>query len=183
MRMLFWILAAAALVLLLYWLGGLRNGRVHAGELAPDFSLPGQDGRLHALADYRGHWLVLYFYPKDDTPGCTREACAFRDGLVELGQLDARVVGVSVDDADSHRAFAERHGLPFPLLSDTSGEVAARYGALWALGPLKFARRHSFLIDPQGRLRRIYRRVDPDRHFRELVEGLKTLQRGERSST
>ncbi len=183
MRALPWMLAALALLGLLYWLGGLRNGRVQAGEPAPGFSLPGQDGRMHALADYRGHWLVLYFYPRDDTPGCTREACAFRDGLAELGALGARVVGVSLDDPVSHRAFAERHGLPFPLLADGRGEVAARYGALWALGPLRFARRHSFLVDPQGRLRRIYRRVDPDRHFRQLVEDLRTLQRGERNST
>ncbi|HEX5538334.1 MAG TPA: peroxiredoxin, partial [Methylophilaceae bacterium] len=112
-----------------------------AGQAAPAFSLPDQTGQQHSLSDYRGSWVVLYFYPKDDTPGCTKEACSFRDDLFKLEKLGAKVVGVSVDDSDSHAAFARKYHLPFPLLADKQGKIADSYGALRNFGIVKFAKR------------------------------------------
>jgi peroxiredoxin Q/BCP len=153
----------------------------HAGEVpkagapAPTFTLPDQDGKSHGLGDYRGQWVVLYFYPKDDTPGCTREACSFRDDLQQLTAMGAQVVGVSVDDSDSHAEFARKYHLPFPLLADRNGEVAACYGALLDLGLLKFAKRYTFLIDPQGNVARVYLKVDTSRHSAEIIADLAAM--------
>lgn len=154
----------------------------HAAELAlddpaPAFTLKDQAGQAHALADYRGHWLVLYFYPKDDTPGCTTEACSFRDDIPQLRALGVQILGVSVDDSESHARFAEKYHLPFPLLADTSGEVATAYDSLWSLGPLRFARRNTFIIDPQGRIAKIYRSVKPAGHSREIQHDIQELQK------
>ncbi len=145
------------------------------GQPAPAFSLPDQAQRMHALKDYAGLWVVLYFYPKDDTPGCTREACSFRDDLAQLEKLGAKVVGVSVDDSDSHARFAEKYHLPFPLLADKDGKTAERYGALNNFGIIKIARRYTFLIDPQGRIAKSYLSVDTSRHSQEIIEDLKKL--------
>jgi peroxiredoxin Q/BCP len=145
------------------------------GEAAPDFNLSDQDGESHQLKDFAGKWLVLYFYPKDDTPGCTQEACAFRDDLSKLSKLGAQVVGISVDDGASHAEFAKKYHLPFPLLADTSGEVAARYGALMDLVVFKIAKRYTFLIDPQGRVAKVYLKVETSRHSTEIIEDLKQL--------
>jgi peroxiredoxin Q/BCP len=153
-----------------------RDDALRPGQAAPDFTLPDASGEPHPLSAYRGTWLVLYFYPRDDTPGCTREACEFRDGYLEIRALDARVLGVSLDDGDSHAEFVEKYHLPFPLLSDKDGAVARQYGALWSLGPVRFARRHSLLIDPQGKLAKIYRKVDPATHTREILQDLQTLR-------
>ncbi len=164
----------AALVLVLYRRG--RAGELpKAGEAAPDFDLPDQNGLPHSLKAYAGKWLVLYFYPKDDTPGCTREACGFRDDLHTLEALGGQVVGVSVDGSDSHAAFARKYHLPFTLLADDTGEVAARYGALMDVGVLRFARRYTFLIDPQGRVAKAYVNVEASRHSQEVIEDLKQL--------
>ncbi len=146
-----------------------------AGESAPDFNLPDQDGKSHQLHDFAGKWLVLYFYPRDDTPGCTQEACAFRDDLHKLTALGAQVVGISVDDSASHAEFAKKYHLPFPLLADKSTEVAARYGALMNLGLFKYARRYTFLIDPQGKIAKVYQKVETSRHSTEIIEDLKQL--------
>lgn len=153
-----------------------RDDALRPGQAAPDFTLPDASGEPHPLSAYRGTWLVLYFYPRDDTPGCTREACEFRDGYLEIRALGARVLGVSLDDGDSHAEFVEKYRLPFPLLSDKDGAVARQYGALWSLGPVRFARRHSLLIDPQGKLAKIYRKVDPATHTREILQDLQTLR-------
>ncbi len=147
------------------------------GTMAPDFSLPDQDGVTRTLSAYRNHWVVLYFYPKDDTPGCTTEACRFRDDYVAATKLGAEVLGVSVDNRDSHAEFAKKYHLPFPLLADTGGKVAREYGALWSLGFIRFARRHTFIIDPAGRIAKIYRNVSPKTHSREVIEELKTLEK------
>ena len=146
------------------------------GEPAPDFELPDQHGKLRKLAEWRGKWVVLYFYPKDDTPGCTTEACTFRDDWQQLQALDAQVVGISVDSSDSHKAFAEKYHLPFPLLADTTAEVAARYGALSNWGVFKFAKRYTFLIDPQGRISKTYRSVNAARHSAEILADLQQLK-------
>ena len=145
------------------------------GDPAPGFTLEDQDGSQRALEDYRGRWVVLYFYPRDDTPGCTTEACRFRDDVHRLRDLGVTVLGVSLDDTVSHQAFAEKYHLPFPLLSDPKGRVAKAYGSLFGLGPLRFARRHTFLIDPQGRIAKIYRDVDPKTHSEEVIADLKAL--------
>ncbi len=145
------------------------------GATAPDFSLHDQQGAVRKLSDFRGKWLVLYFYPKDETPGCTTEACSFRDGQALISALGAQVVGVSIDDSSSHSAFAENHQLPFPLLADTDGAVAARYGSLsdWKL--MKFAKRQTFLIDPDGVVRKTYLKVDPDTHAAQVLADLHTF--------
>ena len=167
----------AGLVLLISLLRAqARDDTLRPGQPAPEFSLPDASGEPHALSAYRGTWLVLYFYPRDDTPGCTREACEFRDGYLEIRGLGARVVGVSLDDAGSHAGFAEKYRLPFPLLSDKDATVARQYGSLWSLGPVRFAKRHSFLIDPQGKLAKIYRKVDPATHTRQILQDLQALQ-------
>jgi peroxiredoxin Q/BCP len=148
-----------------------------AGEPAPDFSLPDQDGRNRSLSEFRGKWLVLYFYPKDDTPGCTRQACTFRDDRQKLAALGAEVVGVSVDDVESHLDFAKEYRLPFPLLADAGGVVAARYGSLRDLGLVKFARRNTFLIDPQGRIAMVYLSASPAGNAQQVLGDLQRLKR------
>ena len=147
------------------------------GDKAPDFSLPDQAGTTHRLTDYRGSWLLLYFYPKDDTPGCTTEACQFRDHITVLNALGVKIVGVSLDDQASHAAFADKHELPFALLADAGGSVTASYDALRDLLVAQFAKRYSFLIDPQGMIAKRYLDVDPDRHASEVAGDVKNLQK------
>ena len=173
-----WLLLAALVALgLVVWRSASHAaGDLPAvGALAPDFSLPDQHGKLRAPGDFRGKWLVLYFYPKDDTPGCTEEACTFRDDLHKLAALGAEVVGVSVDDTNSHQAFAKKYNLPFPLLADDKGVVAARYGSLRDFGLLKFARRNTFLIDPQGKVAKVYLSASTSRNSQEVIDDLKKL--------
>ena len=146
------------------------------GSPAPDFSLVDQSGETRTLSSYRSRWVVLYFYPKDDTPGCTTEACQFRDDYASVQKLGAEILGVSIDNRDSHAAFSKKFSLPFPLLADTDGRVAKQYGALWGVWPLKFARRHTFLINSQGSIAKVYREVDPVTHSREIIADLKALQ-------
>ena len=156
--------------------GGAQAAMLETGQAAPDFALPDQDGKARKLADWRGKWLVLYFYPKNDTPGCTTEACNFRDDWLLLQELGAEVVGISVDTSASHAAFAQKYKLPFPLLADAQGEVATRYGALSDWWVYKFAKRQTFIVDPQGRIARIYRSVDSDKHSAEIVADLRQLR-------
>ena len=146
------------------------------GSAAPDFALPDQNGRLHRLGDYAGRWLVLYFYPRDDTPVCTQEACRFRDDIGVLGNLNAAVVGISVDDTRSHAGFSSKYKLPFPLLSDPDGHTAAAYGSLLNLGLVRFARRHTFIIAPDGRIAARFDKVDPASHAQEVARTLRALQ-------
>lgn len=146
------------------------------GQAAPAFSLPDQNGKVHNLADYAGRWVVLYFYPKDDTPGCTTEACNFRDDIVKLHDMGAEVLGVSLDSAESHAAFAKKHGLPFPLLADVEATTAEVYDSVTGMGPLKFAKRNTFIIGPDGKISKIYRDVKPKEHSGEVIAALKGLQ-------
>ena len=143
---------------------------------APRFELQDQNGDTHTLNDYQGKWLVLYFYPKDDTPGCTTEACAFRDEYKVITELNTQVIGVSVDDQESHVKFAEKYSLPFPLLVDDKGKVAKEYGDLAALGPIKFAKRHTIIISPEGKVKKVYRSVNASRHSHEVIADLKALR-------
>ena len=174
-----WLLVGLVIVAaLLLWRVSAYSKRREpkAGEPAPNFSLPDQDGRNRSLSEFRGKWLVLYFYPKDDTPGCTRQACTFRDDRQKLAALGAEVVGVSVDDVESHLDFAKEYRLPFPLLADAGGVVAARYGSLRDLGLVKFARRNTFVIDPQGCIAKVYLSASPAGNAQEVVEDLKRLR-------
>jgi thioredoxin-dependent peroxiredoxin len=177
-RTMFTLLMAATLF--------FANQAAHAagpkvGDAAPDFSLPDQNGQTHKLSDFRGKWLVLYFYVKDDTPGCTEQACKFRDDIYQLDGLGAQIVGVSVDNTASHADFAKKYSLPFPLLADSKGQIAARYGSLRGDGSL--AKRNTFVIDPQGKIARIYLSASTSRNSAEVVEDLKKLKgRQKRSS-
>jgi peroxiredoxin Q/BCP len=163
--------------LLAMLLSGAHGTELKAGRAAPPFELMDQYGKTHRLTDYRDQWLVLYFYPKDDTPGCTTEACAFRDDIPVLKRMGVAVLGISLDDVKSHREFAEKYHLPFPLLTDRQGEVARRYGSLWSLGPIRFAKRHTLIIDPAGNIAKVYRSVSPKRHSDEVIRELEALSR------
>jgi peroxiredoxin Q/BCP len=150
-----------------------------SGVRAPLFSLLDQDGHPHALTDCKGQWVLLYFYPKDDTPGCTKEACALRDNFPKFKKLKIVVWGVSVDSVKSHKKFEEKYELPFTLLADEEKKVVNAYG-VW--GMKKFmgreylgTMRHSFLIAPDGKIAKIYTEVKPEVHAEEVLEDLKEL--------
>ncbi len=149
------------------------------GDLAPGFQLSDQHGEVVSLNQYQGQWVVLYFYPKDDTPGCTKEACSFRDNINHLINQQAVILGMSIDSIESHQSFATKFKLPFSLLADADATVSKRYGALLNLGFMKFAKRHSFIIDPSGKIAKIYRKVDPEEHVQQVLEDLKSLQKGQ----
>ncbi len=146
---------------------------------ATDFSLPDQDSKFHKLSDYRGKWVVLYFYPKDDTPGCTTEACNFRDSFHELQKLGVVILGVSKDSVKSHKKFADKYGLNFPLLSDESLKIIKSYKA-W--GEKKFMGRTyegilrtTYLINPQGEIAKVYEKVNPLTHAEAISKDLALL--------
>jgi len=168
------ILAAVAALL---WRRATASTRrlPQPGEPAPAFDLPDQDGQNRALEEFRGKWLVLYFYPRDDTSGCTEQAAQFRDALIEFDRLNAMVVGVSVDDLRKHAAFRSKYRLPFSLLADVKGVTAARYGSLLDLLVVRFAKRNTFLIDPQGRIAKTYVKVNPSRNAHDVIADLKAL--------
>ncbi len=151
------------------------------GQPAPAFRLQDQDGRWVTLEQYRGKWVVLYFYPKDNTPGCTTQACEFRDNIFAFRRADAAILGISVDDVQSHKKFADEHSLPFPILADPTKQAAAAYGVLYrAMGVMEVARRETFVIDPQGRIAKHYPSVNPKGHSELVLADLKALQNGRR---
>jgi peroxiredoxin Q/BCP len=174
-----WLMLAFALggLAAFGWRTAVAGELPKVGSAAPSFSLPDQAGKIQTLDEFRGKWLALYFYPKDDTPGCTEQACKFRDDLAQLSALGAQVVGVSVDSSASHADFANKYSLPFPLLADENGEVAARYGSLTNLGVMKLAKRNTFLIDPEGKIAKVYVKASTSRNSIELIEDLKNLAR------
>ena len=153
------------------FLGGGRSG-IEAGQPAPDFKLPDAEGKPVRLADFRGKKaVVLYFYPKDDTPGCTAEACSFRDSYEDFQDAGAEVIGVSSDSASSHAKFAKRHKLPFTLLSDAKGEVRRKYGVPTTLGLLPG--RVTFVIDKKGTVRHVFNsQLQATRHVSEALAAL-----------
>ena len=170
--------AISAILLLIF--GAVAFGaQPAAGEAAPDFELKDQDGELHSIEDYRGQWVALYFYPKDDTPGCTTEACEFRDNIFAFREAGCQVLGVSLDDQESHKAFAEKYSLPFPLLADTKGTTADSYGVKSRFLGITVAKRQTFLIDPDGNIAKHYEDVDPDTHSEEVLSDLAELQGGD----
>ena len=149
------------------------------GSNAPDFTLPSQEGSSVGLKDYRGKWVVLYFYPKDQTPGCSREAHNFQVDQPKYAERNAVVLGVSLDSVESHKKFCAKEGLNFKLLADTDHKVTDSYGSLTNLGLVKFAARHTFLIDPTGKVAKAYTNVDPLKHSGEVLAELDTLQKSE----
>jgi peroxiredoxin Q/BCP len=165
------ILSLGTLPLGLLGLARAERQAVREGMPAPDFTLKDQDGRDVTLSAFRGRWVVLYFYPKDDTPGCTKEACAFRDAVGLYRSLGVEVLGVSVDDVSSHKKFHQKYNLNFPLLADPDKRVARMYGVL---NPLGWARRVTFVIDPQGVVRKVFSKVDVAVHSQEVLDFLKS---------
>ena len=147
------------------------------GDVAVDFTLPSQEGAAVSLRDFRGQWVILYFYPKDNTPGCTREAHNFQVDQPKYDQRNAVILGVSVDSVDSHKKFCTKEGLNFKLLADSNGRVSNGYGSLTNLGFIRFAARHTFLIDPAGKVAKTYTSVDPGRHSEEVLAALDQLQK------
>ncbi len=147
------------------------------GSNAPDFSLPSQEGSSVSLKDYRGKWVVLYFYPKDQTPGCSREAHNFQVDQPKYAERNAVVLGVSLDSVDSHKKFCTKEGLNFTLLADTRHKVTDAYGSLTNLGVVKFAARHTFLIDPDGKIAKTYVSVDPLKHSADVLAELDALEK------
>lgn len=154
--------------------------KIQINKPAPAFTLPDQTGRLHKLADYKGEWVVLYFYPKDDTPGCTKEACSFRDNLPKFKTMDAVVLGVSVDPVTKHQKFAEKYKLPFTLLSDETKKTVTDYD-VWQEKNMMGKKymgivRTTFIIDPKGNIAKIFEKVKADKHGEEVLRELKNLK-------
>jgi peroxiredoxin Q/BCP len=146
------------------------------GSQAPDFHLQDQKGDWHTLETHKGQWLVLYFYPKDFTGGCTTEVCTFRDDIVKLHKAGATVLGVSLDDVKSHAAFAEKYHVPFPLLSDSEKKTAKDYDVLSGALGVNYARRETFLIDPAGKIVKIYKDVDPEKNSGQVLSDLAAMK-------
>ncbi len=147
------------------------------GKPAPAFKLQDQAGKWHSLSDYKGKWVALYFYPKDDTPGCTTQACGFRDNIFAFNKEGAVILGISVDDMASHKEFAEKHSLPFTILADSDKAVTRSYGVLKTyMGVMEMARRDTFIIDPQGRVAKHYESVKPEGHSELVLADIKALK-------
>ena len=148
-----------------------------AGMKAPDFSIPSQEGKNVSLKDFRGKWVVLYFYPKDMTPGCTIEAHNFQVDQPKYDQLNAAIVGVSVDSVNSHQEFCTKENLTFKVLADEKKEVVNAYGSTQKFGANEVAARNTFIVDPQGTIRKVYLKVDPNPHSKEVLTALAELQK------
>jgi peroxiredoxin Q/BCP len=169
---------AAIIAMLLFTSVGIADDQPAVGAAAPQFELADQDGQLRSLEDYQDQWVVLYFYPKDDTPGCTTEACEFRDNIFSFRDLNAQILGVSLDDTESHKSFAENYSLPFPLLADTEGSTSTAYGVKTRMFGMTVAKRQTFIIDPDGKIAKHYAKVSPDGHSKEVLADLKALGAG-----
>ena len=146
------------------------------GEPAPDFELADQYGATHSLEDFRGKWLVVFFYPKADTPGCTTEACNFRDNIYAIRGAGAEVVGISVDSVEDQKKFSDKYKLPFTILSDTGGETCDDYGVLRSFGSMEVANRESFIVNPEGLVVKHYEKVSPDTHTQDVIADLERFQ-------
>jgi len=156
----------------------VASDSLEVGQAAPEFELPDQVGQLHSLEDYRDQWVVLYFYPKDETPGCTTQACEFRDNIFAYKKLNAQILGVSLDNIESHQRFAEHHDLPFPLLADTDGVAAEAYRVKTRMLGMTVAKRQTFVIDPAGNIARHYEKVNPETHSKKVLADLAELGAG-----
>jgi len=150
--------------------------QIKVGSKAPNFNLSDQNSIQLQLSDYEGSWVILYFYPKDDTPGCTTQACDFRDAVKRIIASKSNVFGVSLDSVESHKRFADKNNLPFSLLSDESGEVSEAYDSLNNFMSFKSAKRNTFIIDPDGKVAKIYLSVKPSTHSQMVLNDLNQLQ-------
>jgi thioredoxin-dependent peroxiredoxin len=164
-----WLAIAASLLFAMPALGAAPS----IGSAAPDFKLQDQKGKWHTLSQYKGKWVALYFYPKDHTPGCTDQACDFRDNAFAFRDAGAVILGISVDDVESHRAFSEKHGLPFTLLADPTKQTAQRYGVMNFTG---FAKRETYLIDPKGNIVKRYVVSEPKGHSVAVLKDIQALK-------
>lgn len=174
------IVAAAVAVVL----GGLalrsfadNSPMPQVGQMAPNFTLPSQEGTPVTLDSYHGKWVVLYFYPKDMTTGCTIEAHNFQRDLTKYQAANAVVLGVSVDTVDSHKQFCTKDSLTFTLLSDSNKKVVSQYGSLGSYGPLQIANRNTFLIDPQGKIVKVWTKVNPNVHSEEVLAAISGFEK------
>jgi peroxiredoxin Q/BCP len=154
--------------------------KLKIGKLAPDFNAPDQDNKMHKLSDYRGQWVLIYFYPKDDTPGCTKQACAIADMMPDFKKLKLQIFGISTDSVKNHKKFEEKYHLPFTLIADEDKKIVLKY---YVFGKKKFMGREymgtfrtSFLIDPKGKIAKIYENVKPEFHADMVLEDLKKLK-------
>jgi thioredoxin-dependent peroxiredoxin len=177
MRRLIVLLALITVLLIVGWRLAFAGTPPATGSAAPEFTLPSQDGTPISLKDFRGKWVVLYFYPKDFTSGCTVEAHNFQRDQEQYAQRNTVVLGVSVDSVDSHKRFCAKEGLNFKLLADSDHKVASAYGSLINLGVTKIAARHTFIIDPQAMIVRAYTSVDPNKHSQEVLAALDELKK------
>ena len=175
------LLASAALVVVVAGVLAIRsfaadNGPMpQVGQTAPTFTLPSQEGTPISLDSYRGKWVVLYFYPKDMTSGCTREAHEFQNDLEKYKAANAVILGVSVDSVDSHKQFCAKDSLNFTLLSDSDKKVVPQYGSLGNFGPVQIAKRNTFLIDPSGKIAKVWTGVDPAQSSSEVLSALNEM--------
>lgn len=161
-------------VVILFLIMGIAKGEdampLKVGDLAPDFQLKDETGKMRTLAEFRGKKVVLYFYPKDNTPGCTKEACSFRDGYSILQEAGIVILGVSFDSPESHRKFKDKYKLPFVLLNDEKKEVAKAYGASGGILGSLMAKRYTYLIDELGKIVHIFKKVDVNNHAEEVLQ-------------
>jgi thioredoxin-dependent peroxiredoxin len=167
------LLAVALLAGVVAWAGEMPS----VGSMAPDFTLPSQEGKQVSLHDFKGKWVVLYFYPKDMTPGCTIEAHNFQRDQAQYDKLNAAVVGVSVDSVDSHVQFCTKENLTFKLLANPAHDVVDKYGSLTAMRGTTLALRNTFLVDPKGMIRKVYTKVDPQPHSEQVLAELSELEK------
>src|ERR1700719_3605768 len=178
-----WKIAALVLLILIVvfvvprMFSGSRAAAPVPGNIAPNFTLTSQEDTAVSLKDYRGKWGILYFYPKDQTPGCTREAHNFQIDQAKYNQRNSVILGVSVDSVDSHKKFCTKEGLNFKLLDDSDGRASREHGSLTNLGVGNFSARHPSVIDPAGRVAKTYSSVDPSRHSEEVLAALDQLQK------
>jgi len=171
------ILRAVGLIMFGIKLGYSAESIPAAGQKAPDFTLPSEDGSSVSLSQFTGKWVVLYFYPKDGTPGCTIEAHNFQRDIAKYQSDDAVIVGVSVDSADSHKGFCAKQGLTFKLLADTDKKVCQEYGSMRSIVGMKMAARNTFLIDPHGTIAKVWTGVNPGEHSAQVLEALQELKK------
>ena len=164
-----------ASILFFFLITGTSIAEINTGQTAPNFNLQDQNGNWHTLDNYKGQWVVLFFYPKDQTPGYTTEACNFRDNIFEFQKLNTQILGVSLDDIESHQAFSEKYSLPYPILADVNKECATEYGVLGKFMMMTIAKRQSFVINPEGKIVKHYKKVDPDTHTEQVIGDLKKL--------
>ena len=171
------MLSLTAVISIFVWADAYTETQPAVGDSAPTFKLQDQNGDWHTLGDYKGKYVVLFFYPKDGTPGCTTEACNFRDNIFAFDDLNTQILGISLDDVDSHKEFSEKYRLPYPILADIEKESAVDYGVLGKFMMMTITKRESFIIDPEGLIVKHYKNVDPDKHTDEVIEELKSLQK------